>query len=256
MTSDFIQDEKASKQSRFLGFRVKSKDAEKAVARPMELTRNNMFVDGNQDMFDVLAQHSMGDHVGIGPKTANLLKKAKNTIDIAEHKIRKQALRIAELERLKTTDELTGLQNRAGFEVVFKRELARTKRYRDHAGILVLIDIESYDSIKRKHDKSAANASLKLVSKILSDEIRDMDVAARLSENEFVLLFTNTAADKVVARVQKLALRINNLSFIWQKKEIHINASLGLQGYGPHDSFEAIFKSDTLNSKKDTKRNT
>ena len=196
----------------------------------------------------MLAQHALGQN-DLKTKTVAVLKKAQNTIEKAEEKIADQASRIQNLERINTIDELTKLQNRAGFEALFKRELARTKRHHDHAGILVLIDIESFDSIKTKHGKKAAQASIKLVSKILAEEIREMDAAARLSDNEFVLLFSNTAADKVVSRVQKLALRINNLSFIWKDQEININASLGLRGYGPQDSFEALFKSSEKDSK-------
>lgn len=243
MTTDFIQHKEAAKQPKFFGISLKSKKAARTPSTPLELTRNNPFVDGSQDIFDVLAQHNLGAD-SLKTKTAAVLKKAQNTIESAEKKIVQQASRIAILEKLNTTDELTNLQNRAGFETIFKRELARTKRHHEHAGILVLIDIESYDSMKEKHGQKAAEASLKLVSQILSEEIREMDSAARFSENEFVLLFTNTAADKVVDRVQKLALRINNLSLIWKAEEININASLGLRGYGPQDSFEALFKSN------------
>ncbi|MCB1531860.1 MAG: GGDEF domain-containing protein [Alphaproteobacteria bacterium] len=243
MTTDYIQHEDAAKQPKFFGIRIKKDKPPLKRRVPLELTRNNPFVDGTQDMFDVLAQHSWGD-INVHKKTANILQKAGQTISEAEEKLSRQNKRIKMLERLNPTDELTGLYNRAGFELVFKRELARTKRHQEHAGILVLIDIESYDSLKAKEGRDAAEAGLKLVAKILADEIREMDVAARLSEHEFVLLFTNTAADKVVDRVQKLALRINNLSFIWKKQEVNISASLGLRSYGPQDNLSGLFKSE------------
>lgn len=240
MTSDYSQQKEAQNQPKFFGLSRRTRNNTKPLRRPLELTRNNPFLDGHQDIFDVLAHHNIGTNL-LSERSVKALQKAQTVIEDAEKTISAQAKRIETLESLKRIDELTGLYNALGFEEIFKKELARTKRFNDNAGIVVLIDVESHDYILDRYGAGAAKSSLKLVSKILSGEIRDMDIAARLSRNEFALLFSNTAADKIVERVQKLALRINNLSFIWKAQEININASLALRGYGPNDSYEALF---------------
>lgn len=241
MTTDFIQHHEALKQPKRFGLKP-SNTSKRAVGGRIELTRNDSFVDGAQDIFDILAEHSAADDnlkQSIG-KTLTFLQKAKQKLENAEKKINAQQSRIHQLETLSITDELTGLNNRAGLETILMRELARTKRQPENAGILVMVDIESYDAVKAQHGEDAAKAGLKLVGRILNEEIRTMDAAARVSESEFVLLFTNAAADKVLERVQKLALKINNLSTIWDKQEIKTHASLRLRAYGPHDTIQGL----------------
>ncbi len=245
MTTDFIQHRNSMKQSEHAGLHTAISNKEQ-----LELTRNNGFLEGTQDIFDVLTEHSR-DNTGLKNtihNTVSLLEKARGTIQRAEEKILQQNKRIAALERINTTDELTGLSNRLGFEQVFKRELSRAKRNHENSGTLILIEIESHTNVESKHGTAAAESSLKLVSQILSEEIRNMDVAARLSDDEFVLLLPNTAADRILDRAQKMALRLNNLSMIWNNIEIRISASLGLQSYGPEDKFEAMFKSNDKDS--------
>jgi diguanylate cyclase (GGDEF)-like protein len=220
--------------------------AARKAGKSVELTRDDGFLNGRHDIFDVLARHDLekdGLQRSIGAAVA-LLKKAQETIEQAEEKIAVQDLRIRTLEELTTTDELTGLHNRRGFLNAFSREIARIKRGYGNGGILVLVEIDSFESTRRAFGSEASDACVALVARILAGEVRAMDMVARLKKDAFVLLLSGTAAYDALERAQKLALRLNNLSLIRDKQEIQISASIGLKAYGASDKAEAFLSEE------------
>ncbi len=173
--------------------------------------------------------------------TVALLKYAQKMIDEAEQKLARQNNRIAQLETLATTDELTGLVNRRGFFESFIRELDKCERCISSGGLLVLIDLDNFKAINDTHGHMAGDSCLRLVARTLEAEIRTMDVAARLGGDEFVLLLSNTTKCEAAERAQDIAWQLNNLALAWYGDEIPVRASLGLKAYGKGDSAEKIF---------------
>ncbi len=170
-----------------------------------------------------------------------LLRHAHTMIENAEDTIRKQEQRIAHLEGLTTTDELTGIRNRRGFYEIFIRELDRCERGQSEGGLMVLIDLDNFKAINDTHGHAAGDACLRLVARTLASEIRLMDTAARLGGDEFVLLLANTTKQEAAGRAQRLGKQLNNLSLAWHGEIIPIHASLGLRSYARGDSAAAIF---------------
>ena len=85
-----------------------------------------------------------------------------NTIDVLlteaeslQKKVLEQSNRIAYLEELATTDELTGIFNRRGFEIELNQVLARAQRH-DEEGVLVYVDL---DGFKPVNDTSLAKTA-------------------------------------------------------------------------------------------------
>ena len=173
--------------------------------------------------------------------TLTLLKQASHIIEKSERLIAEQEHRINELKKLSDTDELTGIVNRRGFMRAFKRELDRVGRDRSQGGLLVLIDLDNFKTINDTYSHQAGDAALRLVARTLCHDVRTMDIAGRLGGDEFVLLFVNTTRKDALERAQMIIRKLNNLSFIWDGKEIPVRASLGLKEYRKGSSIENIF---------------
>lgn len=173
--------------------------------------------------------------------TVALLKYAHKMIERAEETIQAQEGRIAQLEDLATTDDLTGLKNRRGFFESFMRELDKCDRGLSQGGLLVMIDLDNFKSVNDTCGHLAGDACLRLVARTLESEIRVMDVAARLGGDEFVLLLSNTSKECAAGRAQSLAWQLNHLSLAWYGEEIPVRASLGLRAYGAGDRADKIF---------------
>lgn len=173
--------------------------------------------------------------------TVALLKYAHEMLDRAEALIESQARRIAALEDLTTTDELTGLKNRRGFFEAFTQDLDRCNRGLSAGGLLILVDLDNFKAVNDTYGHLAGDACLRLVARTLANEIRVMDAAARLGGDEFVLLLSNTTKGEAAARAQDLAWQLNRLALAWYGESIPVRASLGLQGYKAGDGADRVF---------------
>lgn len=189
--------------------------------------------------------------------TLALFHHMQTLVERAQTQISRYELRIAQLENMALTDDLTGLLNRRGFYETFQRELARANRGRSEGGLLVVIDLDNFKTINDTHGHLAGDAVLRLAARTLLDGIRAMDCAARLGGDEFVLLLSGACRQETAARAQTLGWQLNHLSLIWQGKEIPVNASLGLKEYKPGDTPEVIFNAadTTLYAAKQANRN-
>jgi diguanylate cyclase (GGDEF)-like protein/PAS domain S-box-containing protein len=92
-----------------------------------------------------------------------------------------------DLHALALVDELTGLHNRRGFILFAEQELARARRH-GHTPVVVFADLDDLKRINDKHGHAAGDAALRLASLALQNILRETDIVARWSGDEFVAL--------------------------------------------------------------------
>lgn len=173
--------------------------------------------------------------------TLALLKQAHDMIEQSEQVIFDQQNRIRQLEKVAITDELTGILNRRGFYDAFTGEIERCNRGLVKGGVLVVIDLDNFKNINDTHGHAAGDAALRLVARMLQNEIRAMDAAARLGGDEFVLLLSHATKLDATDRAQNIGCKLNNLSLAWNGHEIPVRASLGLKEFGAGDTVHKVF---------------
>lgn len=160
----------------------------------------------------------------------------------AEERIAQQQERIAYLESLTMTDELTGLVNRRGFNSHFRRELAATRRNEAACGVLVMIDLDGFKGINDTHGHLAGDAYLRQVARLLSSQVRETDVVARLGGDEFAVLLTGVDAETGAVRASQLADAARAQSASWNGQDLPIRFSIGVQAYGAGDHEEEVVR--------------
>lgn len=113
----------------------------------------------------------------------------------------------AKLNRLSTTDVLTGLANRRAFMARLNAELRRQART-GRPMSLVLVDADHFKRINDTHGHPAGDQVLAMLGRLLSLGVRTpVDMAARLGGEEFALLLPDTTVDEAEAvcwRLQQL----------------------------------------------------
>jgi diguanylate cyclase (GGDEF)-like protein/PAS domain S-box-containing protein len=92
-----------------------------------------------------------------------------------------------DLHALALIDELTGLQNRRGFTLFAEQELARARRY-GRTPVLVFADLDGLKQINDAHGHAAGDAALRLTARAFRSILRETDIVARWSGDEFVAL--------------------------------------------------------------------
>jgi diguanylate cyclase (GGDEF)-like protein len=109
-----------------------------------------------------------------------------------------------ELDRLSSTDALTGLANRRAFMSRLKAELRRQARTR-RPMTLVLVDADHFKRVNDRHGHPVGDQVLAMLGRLLSMGVRTpVDLAARLGGEEFALLLPDTTLDEAEAVCSRL----------------------------------------------------
>jgi len=108
------------------------------------------------------------------------------------------------LRELASTDALTGLPNRRGWEIALERELARTRR-RGSPLCVALLDLDSFKALNDERGHLAGDRVLKLVASTWLGLLRDSDVLARYGGDEFAVLLPDCPPQKATEIVERLS---------------------------------------------------
>ncbi len=157
----------------------------------------------------------------------------------AERRLEVQSQRIAYLESLSVTDELTQVRNRRGFQGELERALAESARTKK-GGVVLLIDLDGFKAINDTHGHAAGDFVLQTVARWLDSHVRPGDTVARMGGDEFAVLMPQAGSDIGIARAAELDRQLNKLAARWGGRQLKIRGSVGLAAYAPGDDADTV----------------
>lgn len=181
-----------------------------------------------------LASRGQTEDPSAGADGNGLVSHALAVAQAAEQRLAEQFARIARLERIAHTDELTGLLNRRGFMGELQRSLDAARRYGE-CGLLVFVDLDSFKPINDTYGHAAGDEVLRQIARLLHENVRSTDYVGRLGGDEFGVLLTRTGRADGRRRVRALETLINGSVVAWNGRLIAPRASFGAESYGPND---------------------
>jgi diguanylate cyclase (GGDEF)-like protein/PAS domain S-box-containing protein len=95
-----------------------------------------------------------------------------------------------DLHALALVDELTGLHNRRGFTLFADQEIARARRS-GRLPTLVFADLDDLKGINDVHGHGSGDAAIRIVATAFKSILRESDIVARWSGDEFVALLSD-----------------------------------------------------------------
>jgi diguanylate cyclase (GGDEF)-like protein len=108
-----------------------------------------------------------------------------------------------ELQRLSTTDALTGLPNRLRLNQVLAGELARVDRGGPGFSV-VLMDLDHFKRVNDVHGHVIGDEVLKVMGEILRREHRAGDCAGRWGGEEFLVVCPNSSDEEALALAERI----------------------------------------------------
>jgi diguanylate cyclase (GGDEF)-like protein len=132
-----------------------------------------------------------------------------------------------EIEKLATTDGLTGLYNHRRFQEILLEEFKRLNRHSAPVSLL-LTDIDYFKKVNDTYGHPVGDLVLKGVSKIIREEIRDMDVPARYGGEEFAVILPGTDAEGGKNIAERLRKAVMEKTFSSDGKSLKVTISIGI----------------------------
>lgn len=138
-----------------------------------------------------------------------------------------------ELQRLSTTDGLTGISNRRMFDELSVREWRRCERMKKPMA-LVMIDIDSFKLYNDQFGHQAGDDCLRAVAgQVARAAPRASDLAARYGGEEFVLVLGETDVDGARWVAENVRQHVAELAIPHATANRHVTVSCGVASVQP-----------------------
>jgi diguanylate cyclase (GGDEF)-like protein len=148
---------------------------------------------------------------------------AATFVDISDSKAKER-----QMESIATSDPLTGVLNRRGFERDAARRL--TDSADDATGALLFIDLNDFKQINDKFGHEVGDQLLTIASERLRKSLRSCDIIGRPGGDEFVALVPDVDADVAEELATRLTTALEE-TYLIGRERLQCAASIGLALY-------------------------
>lgn len=150
--------------------------------------------------------------------------------------LRRYQQRIATLA---TTDSLTELPNRRGFDLLANQAIQEARREQSPLCAL-LLDLDHFKDLNDSHGHLAGDAVLRGFARQLSDNLRQSDIICRWGGEEFILLLKDTPPEQARQLGEKLRQHTERSRFDHNGAQLSITTSIGLAELRPDDALDQL----------------
>lgn len=137
------------------------------------------------------------------------LLRIKSLHDQLSEKVAELEVAKSSLRELANTDPLTSLRNKRYLEETGSLEVERAARYRRPLS-LVIADLDFFKQFNDAHGHPAGDILLRQVAALISQSIRNIDLASRYGGEEFVLVLPETGKEEAGVVAEKLRSQIES----------------------------------------------
>jgi diguanylate cyclase (GGDEF)-like protein/PAS domain S-box-containing protein len=137
-------------------------------------------------------------------------------------------------------DRLTGLTNRAAFEVLLEEATAKAA---EQPFCALFIDLDRFKQVNDTGGHAAGDALLRDIARELESRLRKADTVARLGGDEFAVLLPQCPIPQAQAIADKLRAAVESFRLGWEGQAYGVGASIGLVSVnGTHASATDVLR--------------
>ena len=134
-----------------------------------------------------------------------------------------------ELQRLASTDPLTGLFNRRYFYEIADKEFAKSVRYQRPLSVIIL-DLDLFKETNDTYGHVVGDQALVHIGNLLRIKERETDTVARYGGEEFVMLLPETNRANAMMVAERLRKLVEDSPIQIDSYTIRLTASFGVSG--------------------------
>ena len=117
---------------------------------------------------------------------------------------------LASDEMILFIDDLTGLTNRRGFNMIAQPVISASHRSKGISAVIIL-DLDHFKEINDKYGHQEGDRALRLFAQVMREEFRDSDVISRLGGDEFSILLANSSEKDAKLSLGRLQTKLDLL---------------------------------------------
>jgi diguanylate cyclase (GGDEF)-like protein len=151
----------------------------------------------------------------------------------AEQELEQVKSHVGELTRSSQRDALTDTPNRTLMLDRISRSISYARRHHRQLA-LIFLDLDHFKQINDNMGHQTGDDVLKLVTRRLSNVLRDSDTISRHGGDEFLILLSAIESDEAVALIAEKILQALAAPVIFSDVPVSIRASLGIAFYPVH----------------------
>ncbi|MFO7552418.1 MAG: diguanylate cyclase [Haliea sp.] len=156
--------------------------------------------------------------------------------DITEHKVAQK-----DAEEQATTDSLTGIGNRLGFDRHLASVFESCRRRTDHQVALMMLDLDHFKELNDSHGHQAGDQALAKVAERLQHVLRSGDYLARLGGDEFAIILDGPVDDQALEVIaDKIIASLNQPLQLPDGARGHVGVSIGIAVHNREEEETAL----------------
>ncbi|WP_165445862.1 sensor domain-containing diguanylate cyclase [Bradyrhizobium uaiense] len=132
-----------------------------------------------------------------------------------------------QLERLATTDPLTGLYNRRHFLAALDAEWSRFQRYYRSVSVL-MVDIDHFKDVNDRYGHAIGDEAIKAMASACLHGKRKSDIVGRVGGEEFAIVLPETTLSRARIVAERVRKRIAAQTLRTRDADFRITASIGV----------------------------
>lgn len=144
------------------------------------------------------------------------------------------------IERIASTDALTGLLNRKSLELLFQRAMLLSKRTAQPMSA-ILFDIDFFKRVNDTHGHLCGDKVIVGVAGLARATVRESDAITRWGGEEYLVLLNNCSLAQAAQVAEQLRAAIASHDFGLPAPQLPVTISLGVAEYRQDESESAFF---------------
>jgi two-component system, cell cycle response regulator len=178
----------------------------------------------------ISADEAIGSFTLAAKRAGAFGKEARDMLGVIANQVAvslQNAKMYQQMERMATTDGLTGLLNHRTFQEKLDERLERVARTGQKVA-LILTDIDHFKKVNDTYGHPMGDEILRRVAKVLGDSMRKIDVVARYGGEEFAIVIEGADAEGAKLLADRIRLDVPKQVVHTDKGPLSVTLSLGI----------------------------
>ena len=160
------------------------------------------------------------------PRVRDAIMTLMHEVDRLRREVEQTRARLEDLAKAADQDMLLPVLNRRAFVREVSRFTAFAERYNTPSSLLYF-DLNNFKAVNDAHGHAAGDAVLRHFSELITSQIRDSDVVARIGGDEFAVILTHSTLEQATRKGEILSQKLRDNPPKWQGQKVELTFSCG-----------------------------